>query len=125
MAAFAEALQMLARYALAGQLSAAMYTEGAVEMLLGFTPVGSKGRSGQVQGRLSVADAVDVLVLLEHFLRPLSAPPPRTDLCHSTANGLGDAYPHWRRNGTVAPRFCLLNTGSTYGNGTFPINPAP
>ena len=87
--AFPEVLQMLARYALAGQLSAAMYTEGAVEMLLGFTPVGSKGRSGQVQGRLSVADAVDVLVLLEHFLRPLAAPPPRTDLCHSTANGLG------------------------------------
>jgi polysaccharide biosynthesis protein PelF len=86
---FAQALQMLARYALAGQLGTAMYTEEAVEMLLGFTPVGSKGRGGQVQGRLSVADAVDVLVLLEHFLRPLAAPPPRTDLCHSTANGLG------------------------------------
>ena len=86
---FAEPLQMLARYALAGQLSAAMCTEDAVEMLLGFTPVGTKGRSGQVQGRLSVADAVDVLVLLEHFLRPLAAPPPHTDLCHSTANGLG------------------------------------
>ncbi len=86
---FAEALQMLARYALAGQLGAAFYTEEAVEMLLGFTPVGSKGRAGQVHGRLSVADAVDVLVLLEHFLRPLAVPPPRTDLCHSTANGLG------------------------------------
>ena len=36
-----------------------------------------------------MADAVDVLVLLEHFLRPLAAPPPRTDICHSTANGLG------------------------------------
>ncbi len=87
--AFVESLQMLARYALAGQLGAAMYTKEAVEMLLGFTPVGSKRQGGQVQGRLSVADAVDVLVLLEHFLRPLSVPPPRTDLCHSTANGLG------------------------------------
>ncbi len=86
---FAEALQMLSRYALAGQLGAAFYTEEAVEMLLGFTPMGSKGRAGQVQGRLSVADAVDVLVLLEHFLRPLAAPPPRTEICHSTANGLG------------------------------------
>ncbi len=85
--AFVESLQMLSRYALAGQLSSAMYTEEAVEMLLGFTPVGSKDRAA-VQGHPSVADAVDVLVLLEHFLRPLSVAPPRTDLCHATSNGL-------------------------------------
>ena len=86
---FLESLQMLSRYALAGQLSAAMYSEDAVELLLGMAPVPAKRRGGEDQGRLSVADAVDVLVLLEHFLRPLSVPPPRTDLCHSTANGLG------------------------------------
>jgi len=88
-AAFVGSLQMLSRYALAGQLAAAMYTEEAVEMLLALAPVGTKGRGGQVQGRLSVADAIDVLVLLEHFLRPLATSPPRADLCHSTANGLG------------------------------------
>jgi polysaccharide biosynthesis protein PelF len=87
--AFVGSLQMLSRYAMAGQLGAAMYTQEAVEMLLALTPVGTRGRGGQVQGRLSVADAIEVLVLLEHFLRPLATPPPRADLCHSTANGLG------------------------------------
>jgi polysaccharide biosynthesis protein PelF len=108
--AFTGCLQMLSRYALAGQLGPAMYTEEAVKMLLSFTPVGSKGRGGQVQGHLSMADAIDVLQLLEHFLRPLAAPPPRSDLCHSTANGLG-ALPALAAKWTWGTPFLLTEHG--------------
>ena len=85
---FVESLQELAEFARAGQLAAAMSSQDAVEHLLALAPVCSE-RAGKEAGRLSVADAVDVLMLLEHFLRPLAVPPPLTDLCHSTANGLG------------------------------------
>jgi glycosyltransferase involved in cell wall biosynthesis len=36
----------------------------------------------------SLADAMCTLNLLEHFLKPLSAPPPEADVCHAAANGL-------------------------------------
>ena len=85
---FVESLQELSEFARAGQLTPAMSSQDAVELLLSLAPVCSE-RPGKEAGRLSVADAVDVLMLLEHFLRPLAVPPPRVDLCHSTANGLG------------------------------------
>jgi glycosyltransferase involved in cell wall biosynthesis len=86
---FAASLRQLTEFARAGELGAAMSSEDAVEMLVSMSPECNERVDGEGQRTLSVADAVDVLVQLEHFLRPLSSPPPRTDLCHTTANGLG------------------------------------
>jgi glycosyltransferase involved in cell wall biosynthesis len=86
---FVQSLQELAEFARGGQLSSAMSSEDAVDTLLRVGPVCSQRPRGGGPGPLSVADAVDVLVLLEHFLRPLAVPPPVADLCHSVANGLG------------------------------------
>ena len=36
----------------------------------------------------TVADAVEALVLVEHFLRPLELAPVQADLCHAVSNGL-------------------------------------
>jgi polysaccharide biosynthesis protein PelF len=88
-AGFVHALQELAELAQAGQLSAAMSSQDAVELLLVEDPVCSDRPSGGDQGRLTVADAVDVLMLLEHFLRPLAVKPRQTDISHAVANGLG------------------------------------
>jgi glycosyltransferase involved in cell wall biosynthesis len=86
---FVPSLQELAELARGGQLSAAMSSDDAVDTLLRVGPVCSHRPHGAGPGPLSVGDAVDVLVLLEHFLRPLAVPPPTADLCHSVANGLG------------------------------------
>jgi glycosyltransferase involved in cell wall biosynthesis len=86
---FAVSLRELAEFARAGELTASMSSLEAVDLLMALTPE-CTDRPGQADPRpLSVADAVDVLILLEHFLRPLAVPPPRADVCHSTANGLG------------------------------------
>ena len=85
---FVTSLQGLAEFAQAGLLTAAMSSEDAVDTLMAVSPVCSE-RPGRAAARLSVADAVDVLLSLEHSLRPLGPLPPRADLCHSTANGLG------------------------------------
>jgi glycosyltransferase involved in cell wall biosynthesis len=86
---FTSSLRELSRFARTGELSAAMSSEDAVEMLVAMAPRCNERTGGQSPGPMSVGDAVEVLVQLEHFLRPLSVPPPRTDLCHTTANGLG------------------------------------
>ena len=88
-AGFVPSLQELAEFARSGQLSAAMSSDDAVNTLLQVGPVCSDRAHGDSAGVLSVSDAVDILVLLEHFLRPLAVPPPVTDLCQSVANGLG------------------------------------
>jgi polysaccharide biosynthesis protein PelF len=88
-AGFVPSLQELGELAQAGQLTAAMSTQDAVGQLLGDGPICSDRPSGGDQGLLTVADAVDVMMQLEHFLRPLAARPRPTDLCHSVANGLG------------------------------------
>jgi polysaccharide biosynthesis protein PelF len=88
-AGFVPSLQELGELAQAGQLSAAMSSQDAVGQLLAEDPVCSERPGGGDHGPLSVADAVDVMMLLEHFLRPLGARPRPTDLCHSVANGLG------------------------------------
>jgi polysaccharide biosynthesis protein PelF len=88
-AGFAESLQELAEFARAGELTAAMSSKDAVNMLMANPPNCQERPGSQEHGRLSVADAVDILVRLEHSLRPLAIAPPETDLCHTTANGLG------------------------------------
>jgi glycosyltransferase involved in cell wall biosynthesis len=88
-AGFAESLQELAEFARAGELTAAMSSEAAVSMMMAVTPNCQERPGVADQERLSVADAVDILVRLEHSLRPLAIAPLETDLCHTTANGLG------------------------------------
>lgn len=88
-AGFVESLRELGELARAGELSAAMSSKEAVDLLLTIAPVCSDRSNEAAPTALSVADAVDVLSLLEHFLRPLASPPPEADLCHSVANGLG------------------------------------
>ncbi|MGA3219598.1 MAG: GT4 family glycosyltransferase PelF [Acidimicrobiales bacterium] len=86
---FVQSLQELGEFAQGGRLSAAMSSDDAVNTLLTVGPVCSDRAHGGSAGQLTVSDAVDVLVLLKHFLRPLAVPPPVADLCHSVANGLG------------------------------------
>ena len=86
---FVQSLQELGDLALGGQLGAAMSSRESVDLLLALNPVCSERPGGGDPGPLSVADAVDVLMLLEHFLRPLGTRLGRTDLCHSVSNGLG------------------------------------
>lgn len=40
------------------------------------------------EGSMSMLDAVQATELVEHFLRPLSAPVVRADVCHTVSNGL-------------------------------------
>jgi glycosyltransferase involved in cell wall biosynthesis len=86
---FAASLRGLGSLAREGELRSAMSCNDAVELLMAMAPGCNERTAGRSSERLSVGDAVEVLVQLEHFLRPLSFPPPRTDLCHTTANGLG------------------------------------
>jgi glycosyltransferase involved in cell wall biosynthesis len=88
-AGFVESLQELAEFARAGELTAAMSSKDAVRMLMADAPNCQERPGSQDHERLSVADAVDILVRLEHSLRPLAMAPLETDLCHTTANGLG------------------------------------
>ncbi len=45
-------------------------------------------RSGEVLLQPCLADALQASTWLEHFLRPLSCPPPQADVCHAASNGL-------------------------------------
>jgi len=53
---------------------------------------------------LSMRDAVDATELIEHLLRPLSAPVVEADVCHAVSNGL-PAWSGWPPNGASAPRW--------------------
>jgi glycosyltransferase involved in cell wall biosynthesis len=86
---FAASLRELGSLARAGELPAAMSSDDAVGLMMAAGPGRNERTADRRSARLSVGDAVEVLVQLEHFLRPLAYPPPRTDLCHTTANGLG------------------------------------
>ena len=121
---FTESLRELGELAQAGELSGTLSSKEAVDLLLAVAPVCSD-RSGEAgPGRLSVADAVDVLSLLEHFLRPLASPPPESELCHSVANGLG-ALPALAAKWSRGTPFLLTEHGLylrerylSYGPGT-------
>jgi len=66
-----------------------MCTQDAVEQLLAAPPRCSERLGSDSANQLSVADAVDILLLLEHSLRPLAVMSPSVDIYHSVANGLG------------------------------------
>jgi glycosyltransferase involved in cell wall biosynthesis len=83
---FEESLRTLRELSGRGSLTGALRSELAVEVLLDVwsrTPV--PGTAADVT--MTLADALAVTDLVEHFLRPLQLPPPRTQLVHATANG--------------------------------------
>jgi glycosyltransferase involved in cell wall biosynthesis len=79
---FTAALRRLALLADADDLTDALQSEQAMHLLLevwadlGLLP------------ELSLRDALDATDLVEHFLRPLSAPVVEADVCHAVSNGL-------------------------------------
>ena len=83
---FETSLRTLRELSRRGSLTGAMRSQLAVEMLLDVwsrTPV--PGAPADVA--MTLADALAVTDLVEHFLRPLQLPPPRSQLVHATANG--------------------------------------
>ena len=83
-------LRRLAGFARDGRLQRALMSNDAVELALGVMARRPWGRPpGNDPRPPTVADAVASLRLLEHFLRPLAAPPEYADISHATSNGLG------------------------------------
>lgn len=85
-------LKPLSRLAQRGQLSRLLTTQTSIDRLLrewaSYPLPGRHVRPDQQLPRASVNDAATALTLLDHFLRPLGAPIPDADLCHTVSNGL-------------------------------------
>jgi glycosyltransferase involved in cell wall biosynthesis len=82
---FESAVRTMRELADGGSLTAALRSQVAVDVLLDVwarAPV-----PGVPDGPLSLADALTVTDLVEHFLRPLQLPAPDADVVHATANG--------------------------------------
>lgn len=79
---FTKALRGLFDFAQRGDLTAVLQTDAAIGLLSEIW--------GDLHGResMSMLDAVQATELIEHFLRPLSAPVVRAELCHTVSNGL-------------------------------------
>ena len=83
---FLLALRGLYEYAAdGGDLGAALLSNEALAMMLDAWHDIRVDDSGP---RLTVADALEAAWLIEHMLRPLSAPPVQADIVHSSMNGL-------------------------------------
>ena len=85
---FETSLRTLRELARRGSLAGALRSQLAVDVLLDVwsrTPV--PGAPADVE--MTLADALAVTDLVEHFLRPLQLPPVQADLVHATANGPG------------------------------------
>lgn len=97
------ALQEMHHFAKAGQLAAGLRTDDALDIVMAFM-AGHRTADRPVTAAVhtaALAEACEALTLLEHFLRPLGSPVPRTDLCQSAANGLGALVgltAKWRHN---------------------------
>jgi glycosyltransferase involved in cell wall biosynthesis len=89
---FTSSLRGLRPFAVSGDLTARLRSMSVVhEMLRRWrTPPipGRPPRAVDRVGRATVEDAVRATGLLEHFLRPLGAAAPPSDLCHTVSNGL-------------------------------------
>jgi glycosyltransferase involved in cell wall biosynthesis len=92
-AGFCDGLHRLFLAAQDGQLRPALSSPESIELVLTHmhehpedTAVGQPGAT--VPGPPTVSDAVQALVLVEHYLRPLELEPRRVDLCHAVSNGL-------------------------------------
>jgi len=91
--AFLNELHQLFRAAQDGQLRSCLCSPEAVEPVLTHmrdhsAAVGLSHRGAGAPAPPTVADAVEALVLVEHYLRPLELEPRRADLCHAVSNGL-------------------------------------
>ncbi len=78
---FVEGLRGLFEYAQRESLTAALMSDSAAELL---SDIWETSRSE----RVTVYEVLKALELLEHSMRPLSAPVIEADLCHATSNGL-------------------------------------
>ncbi|MFF3323919.1 GT4 family glycosyltransferase PelF [Streptomyces sp. NPDC002889] len=82
---FGPALYELARAARDGHLAPALRTDRAVGILV---DVWTRPDLAVVSARPTVHDALTATELLEHALRPLTAPPPETGVAHAVSGGL-------------------------------------
>ncbi|GAA4013654.1 GT4 family glycosyltransferase PelF [Deinococcus rubellus] len=91
---FLNALRRLFSYAQTGNLTRALTTRRNIALMYdlwrerGLPSQQQHVRRGPLLLRPSLADALQASTWLEHFLRPLSCPPPKAELCHSVSNGL-------------------------------------
>ncbi|WP_425148118.1 GT4 family glycosyltransferase PelF [Deinococcus sp.] len=90
---FLSALRRIFSYAQRGDLTQALTTRHrAARLYQLWQRFAQEDETCQRQGTLllqpTLADALQACVWTEHFLRPLSVPPPRVDLCHAASNGL-------------------------------------
>lgn len=91
--AFTAALRVMFEYAQSANLGVALISNGALDRLIA---VWQETRTHPTPGTLerdiafgpTLGDALTASELLAHFLQPLSALPPKVDLCHSVSNGL-------------------------------------
>ncbi len=86
--AFGACLLELVEPARSGALARGFATPEAVELMLGAMGGAPSGR-GEAIPAPTVRDALEALVLVEHFLRPLGSPVPDAELCHCVSGGLG------------------------------------
>jgi glycosyltransferase involved in cell wall biosynthesis len=85
-----EHFRRLALFARDGRLAQSLMSDEAVQLVLSTMahPPSDRPMSAPPR-RPRVADAVASLRLLEHLMRPLSAPPAFANLTHAASNGLG------------------------------------
>ncbi|MFG3231103.1 GT4 family glycosyltransferase PelF [Streptomyces antibioticus] len=82
---FPPALYALARAAADGTLSPFLRGDRAITLL---TSVWNRPGLAVREARPTVHDALTATALLEHALRPLAAPPPRTGVAHAVSGGV-------------------------------------
>jgi glycosyltransferase involved in cell wall biosynthesis len=89
--AFGACLLELVGPARRGDLRRGFAGPQALELMLDAMTLATPARAagGEDVPAPSVRDALEALVLLEHFLRPLAHPVRRADLCHCVSGGLG------------------------------------
>lgn len=79
---FTEALRGVFDFAQREDLTAVLQTDAAIAVLA------ETWQELEGPDALTMLDAVQATELVEHFLRPLSAPVVKADLCHTVSNGL-------------------------------------
>ncbi|GAA1868001.1 hypothetical protein GCM10009836_55580 [Pseudonocardia ailaonensis] len=100
-AAFEAGIRALRQLAAEGPLTPLLRGQRAVDV---FVEAWARHRAVLSSDTLTMADAVAVTELIEHFLRPLDLPVLEADLVHATANGPGalmGALARWERGTPV------------------------
>ena len=86
---FLASLEQIYRTAADGRFLDWLHTNDAVRLTL--EAMCATTTDGRIRGDVpnpTIADAVAVLGLFEHLLRPLAVAPPNVDLCHASSNGV-------------------------------------